>query len=64
MPDNFACQGEMFKGKNTAKTLSFGGRGGAGVGVKLPDFPRADGAKRRARVLIPPGYLHPGKRKH
>jgi hypothetical protein len=23
--------------------------------------PRADGAKRRARVLIPPGYLHPGK---
>ena len=24
-------------------------------------FPRADGAKRRARVLIPPGYLHPGK---
>jgi hypothetical protein len=28
------------------------------------DNPRADGAKRRARVLIPPGYLHPGKRKH
>jgi hypothetical protein len=28
------------------------------------DFPRADGAKRRARVLIPPGYLHPGKGKH
>ena len=26
--------------------------------------PRADGAKRRAKVLIPPGYLHPGKRKH
>jgi hypothetical protein len=26
--------------------------------------PRADGAKRRARVLIPPGYLHPGKREH
>jgi hypothetical protein len=26
--------------------------------------PRADGAKRRARLLIPPGYLHPGKRKH
>jgi hypothetical protein len=26
--------------------------------------PRADGAKRRARVLIPPGYLHPGKLKH
>jgi hypothetical protein len=23
-----------------------------------------DGAKRGARVLIPPGYLHPGKRKH
>ena len=23
-------------------------------------FPRADRAKRRARVLIPPGYLHPG----
>ena len=27
-------------------------------------YPRAGGAKRRARVLIPPGYLHPGKRKH
>jgi hypothetical protein len=27
-------------------------------------YPRADGAKRRARVLIPPGYLHPGKRKY
>jgi hypothetical protein len=27
-------------------------------------YHRADGAKRRARVLIPPGYLHPGKRKH
>jgi hypothetical protein len=27
-------------------------------------YPQADGAKRRARVLIPPGYLHPGKRKH
>jgi hypothetical protein len=27
-------------------------------------IPRADGAKRRARVLIPPGYVHPGKRKH
>jgi hypothetical protein len=26
--------------------------------------PRADGAKRLARVLIPLGYLHPGKRKH
>jgi hypothetical protein len=26
--------------------------------------PRADGAKLRARVLIPPGYLHPGKGKH
>jgi hypothetical protein len=26
--------------------------------------PRADGAKRRARILIPPGYLHQGKRKH
>ena len=26
--------------------------------------PRADDAKRRARVLIPPSYLHPGKRKH
>jgi hypothetical protein len=26
--------------------------------------PRADGAKRRAKVLIPAGYLHPGKRKH
>ena len=30
----------------------------------LKPYPRADGAKRRARVLIPPGYLHPGKRKH
>jgi hypothetical protein len=30
----------------------------------FPHFPRADGAKRRARVLIPPGYLHPGKGKH
>ena len=27
-------------------------------------YPRADGAKRRARVLIPPGYLYPGKRTH
>jgi hypothetical protein len=33
-------------------------------------YPRANGAERRsgrklgARVLIPPGYLHPGKRKH
>ena len=27
-------------------------------------YPRAGGAKRRARVLIPPGYLHLGKRKH
>ena len=26
--------------------------------------PRANGAKRRARVLIPHGYLHPGKGKH
>ena len=26
--------------------------------------PRANCAKRRARVLIPPGYLHPEKRKH
>jgi hypothetical protein len=25
--------------------------------------PRADGAKRRARVLILPGYLHPGETK-
>ena len=30
----------------------------------LPHIPRADGAKRRASVLIPPGYLHPGKGKH
>ena len=29
-----------------------------------PDYPRADGATRRARVLIPPGYLHQRKRKH
>jgi hypothetical protein len=39
------------------------------IGVEYRDNigvynPRADGAKRRARVLIPPGYLHPGKRKH
>ena len=27
-------------------------------------YPRANGAKRRARVLIPHGYLHPGKGKH
>ena len=27
-------------------------------------IPRANGAERRARVLIRPGYLHPGKRKH
>ena len=27
-------------------------------------YPRANGAKRRARVLIPQGYLHPGKGKH
>ena len=32
--------------------------------VFKPTCPRAGGAKRRARVLIPPGYLHPGKRKH
>jgi hypothetical protein len=32
--------------------------------MKADNFPRADGAKRRARVLIPPGYLHPGKGKH
>ena len=32
--------------------------------VSDPHSPRADGAKRRARVLIPPGYLHPGKGKH
>ena len=36
---------------------------------KNPD-PRANGAERRsgrkpgARVVVPPGYLHPGKRKH
>ena len=34
------------------------------IGPKSYAYPRADGAKRRARVLIPPGYLHPGKRKH
>jgi hypothetical protein len=33
--------------------------------IQLITFnPRADGAKCRARVLIPPGYLHPGKGKH
>jgi hypothetical protein len=37
---------------------------------KLDIYPRANGAERRsgrktgARVLIPSGYLHPGKRKH
>jgi hypothetical protein len=34
------------------------------ISWKIKTFPRDDGAKRRARVLIPPGYLHPGKRKH
>jgi hypothetical protein len=28
------------------------------------NIPRADGAKRRARVLIPHGYLHPGVWEH
>ena len=32
--------------------------------VKYNFNPRANGAKRRARVLIPHGYLHPGKGKH
>ena len=27
-------------------------------------IPRANGAKRRVRVLIPHGYLHPGNGKH
>ena len=31
---------------------------------KRGSFPRANGAKRRARVLIPFGFLHPGKGKH
>jgi hypothetical protein len=30
------------------------------IATRLVFNPRADGAKRRARVLIPPGYLHPG----
>ena len=34
------------------------------MSTRIVIYPRADGAKRRARVLIPPGYLHPGKRKH
>ena len=34
------------------------------VAAKAPYYPRANGAKRRARVLIPHGYLHPGKGKH
>jgi hypothetical protein len=34
------------------------------IGRLIADNPRADSTKRRARVLIPPGYLHPGKRKH
>ena len=44
---------------------------GRGLTIKLSKnvlcfmyFPRANGAERRARVLIPPGYLPPGKRKH
>ena len=32
--------------------------------TSLIDIPRANGAKRRVRVLIPHGYLHPGKGKH
>jgi hypothetical protein len=36
----------------------------ASCGMAFTIHPRADGAKRRARVLIPPGYLHKGKRKH
>ena len=32
--------------------------------LKSFNYPRANGAKRRARVLIPHGYLHPGKGKH
>jgi hypothetical protein len=32
--------------------------------IEILFYPRADGTKRRARVLIPPGYLHSGKRKH
>jgi hypothetical protein len=31
--------------------------------LSTANSPQDDGAKRRARVLIPPGYLHPGKRK-
>ena len=32
------------------------------IGHIIPE--RRSGHKPRARVLIPPGYLHPGKRKH
>ena len=32
--------------------------------IRVTHFPRANGAKRRARVLIPSGFLHPGKGKH
>jgi hypothetical protein len=48
------------------KVFAFGLSGGKyfPVQTSLSVNPRADGAKRRARVLIPPGYLHPGKRKH
>ena len=42
MPDNFACQGEMFKGKNTAKTLSFGGEQG-----RSEDYPFGGGGGAR-----------------
>jgi hypothetical protein len=50
---SFFCVGIMHSGEYDA------------CDVTLSVFsPRAGGAKRRARVLIPPGYLYPGKRKH
>ena len=35
-----------------------------GSAIETKVYPRADGAKCRARVLIPPGYLHAQKGKH
>ncbi len=38
-----------------------GGGGGGHFPRKYTDYPRANGAKR---LLIPHGYLHPGKSEH
>jgi hypothetical protein len=56
---------ELFKNAVAVKGCSSGPfLEGGDSGALVSFHPRADGAKRRARVLIPPGYLHPGKRKH